>query len=300
MPKHIHPVVTFAKSGSTKLRGDVTLSEGSNITLTQSGQDIQISAAAGGGGAAVAMGMSSIGNTAGTTGTVDRQLLVVGGPNITASQSINGSSATVSVSGGPHQTASHWHLPYGPPSVNQAAPANASWYWHPFNLPVALSGSRAEVVLSVSTASQSSAAISLRIALYSRTNSTQLSMASSASQTYSWTSGTNSSTNWGGYSALRKFSVPLSVNATPGDWYYAINLQTTNAGTYSMMAASFGGNIIGFAGSTDHTSQGYYLPFVGRYTASSTDAPATVAQSNLLSDAADRMQPRFLVITNIG
>lgn len=42
-------VISVAKSGSAQLAGDVTLSEGTNVTLTQVGQDIEIAAAAGGG-----------------------------------------------------------------------------------------------------------------------------------------------------------------------------------------------------------------------------------------------------------
>ena len=41
-------VTTIAKSGSTQLSGDVTLSEGTNITLTQLANDIEIAAAGGG------------------------------------------------------------------------------------------------------------------------------------------------------------------------------------------------------------------------------------------------------------
>ena len=42
-------VKSIAKSGSSGIRGNVTLSQGTNITLTQSGQDISIAATAGGG-----------------------------------------------------------------------------------------------------------------------------------------------------------------------------------------------------------------------------------------------------------
>lgn len=45
-------VDSLAKSGDTQLTGDVTLSEGANVTLTQVGQDIQIAASTGGGGGA--------------------------------------------------------------------------------------------------------------------------------------------------------------------------------------------------------------------------------------------------------
>ncbi len=43
-------------------------------------------------------GMSNIGNTSGTTGTVNRGIVFAGGNNVTLSQSINGSSATISIS----------------------------------------------------------------------------------------------------------------------------------------------------------------------------------------------------------
>lgn len=43
-------VKSISKSGEAKLKGDVTLSEGSNITLTQSGQDIEIAASGAAGG----------------------------------------------------------------------------------------------------------------------------------------------------------------------------------------------------------------------------------------------------------
>lgn len=49
---HAHVGVhSVAKSGSSALVGDVTLSQGTNVTLTQSGNDISIAASASGGGA---------------------------------------------------------------------------------------------------------------------------------------------------------------------------------------------------------------------------------------------------------
>lgn len=62
------------------------------------GGSVVISVPSGGGGGFTG-GMSNIGNTAGTSGTIQSQMLIVGGPNITISQSINGQSATLSVSG---------------------------------------------------------------------------------------------------------------------------------------------------------------------------------------------------------
>lgn len=51
MPVTKRDVSSISKSGSAKLKGDVTLSEGSNVTITQSGQDIEIASSGGASGA---------------------------------------------------------------------------------------------------------------------------------------------------------------------------------------------------------------------------------------------------------
>ena len=73
---------------------------GNNVTLSQSinGQSATITIV-GGAGAAFSEGVSTGGNTAGTTGTVNNQVVWVGGNNITLSQSINGQSATITIIG---------------------------------------------------------------------------------------------------------------------------------------------------------------------------------------------------------
>lgn len=76
---------------------------GNNVTLSQSlngsSGTITISAAAAGAGSFTG-GMSNIGNTSGTTGVVNNQLVLAGGNNVTLSQSVNGQSATVTISAG--------------------------------------------------------------------------------------------------------------------------------------------------------------------------------------------------------
>lgn len=68
MPVTTRDVKSLSKSGSAKLKGDVTLSEGANVTLTQSGQDIAIESAAGGG--------------SGTLTTIKENNVQVGGSDI--------------------------------------------------------------------------------------------------------------------------------------------------------------------------------------------------------------------------
>lgn len=80
--------------------GTLTLAGGNNITLSQNGNAITISGGAGAAGSNT-LGMSNLGNTSGTTGVVSGsalRYLFAGGNNVTLSQSINASSATVTIS----------------------------------------------------------------------------------------------------------------------------------------------------------------------------------------------------------
>jgi len=74
--------------------GVLTLAGGNNITLSQAGNAITISGVEGGGA-----GISTYGNTAGTTGIAGDQIVFVGGSNVTLSQSIDGgaSNATITI-----------------------------------------------------------------------------------------------------------------------------------------------------------------------------------------------------------
>lgn len=80
--------------------GTVTLAGGANITLSQNGNAVTISGAAGGtGGGSFSAGVSTGGNTAGSTGVTGTRLVLVGSNNITLSQSTDANGGTVSVNG---------------------------------------------------------------------------------------------------------------------------------------------------------------------------------------------------------
>ena len=86
--------------------GSIVLAGGPNITLSGStvagGMTVSISGGAGGGAAGTnTLGMSNLGNTSGTSGTVTGsavQFVWAGGNNITLSQSLNGVSGTITIS----------------------------------------------------------------------------------------------------------------------------------------------------------------------------------------------------------
>ena len=73
-------VASISKSGSATLHGDVTLSQGTNVTLTQSGQNISIAATGGGGSGSVTSVATTSpisGGTITTTGTLSCPTCVV-------------------------------------------------------------------------------------------------------------------------------------------------------------------------------------------------------------------------------
>lgn len=82
-------VLAFMSSGT------VTLAGGNNITLSQAGNAVTIS----GGGGVFSAGVSTGGNTLGTTGAVTNRMVLVGGTNITLSQSSAAGGATVTIIG---------------------------------------------------------------------------------------------------------------------------------------------------------------------------------------------------------
>lgn len=99
-----YPQVTHQIGGNTAgatanvSSGTYVLAGGNNITLSQNGNSVTISGGAGGGDGLTA-GISTQGNTAGTTGFVSGSYQLVATNNITLSQSVNAQSATITIVG---------------------------------------------------------------------------------------------------------------------------------------------------------------------------------------------------------
>lgn len=89
--------IAASAAGSSVSDGTVVWSNSNNITFGMNGSTITATAAVGS-ASTFAAGISTQGNTLGATGLVSQQMLFVGGNNITLSQSINGQSATLTVS----------------------------------------------------------------------------------------------------------------------------------------------------------------------------------------------------------
>jgi hypothetical protein len=140
-------------------------------------------------------------------------------------------------------------------------------------------------IMSIHTSggSGSTAGLSWWVGIYTRNVST-LSLASSASSSSSWSSGTNAASNWDGVRGIRKWPVAATWNMTAGDYWPALIVRTTNAGSYSLMLAQGSGlhDYRGVAGvHSTVTTAGHMSWGVGSFTASTTAMPASIATSNL-------------------
>lgn len=262
-------------SGNTSAgAGSLVLAGGPNITLSGAtaagGMTLSISGGAGGGGGAFSAGISTAGNTAGTTGLVGSQILFVGVNNVSLSQSTNGNSATLSINvvdAGAGATVSLWpYFPYGlaTSSVNQGVTSStggssqttASLYVAPFMVPNYLSFNEVEMAISVNNTVAGTGSVSQAhmLGIYTLNAGTALSLSTSyafnihysqnsitsASLKYFW--GTNSTSNSTGLSTTNMSSIltgPRNINLfsqndslTPGHYFigYMHTYRSTGSG----------------------------------------------------------------------
>jgi len=144
-------------------------------------------------------GMSTQGNTSGTTGLVAAQLVLVGGDNVTLSQSVNGQSATLTISagaGGAAPTLSHW-ANFGGPTAALAANSgafsidtqNGTLWVFPLDQGLFPGNMSALTVQMMFTGGSSSnwtndQTIRYSLGIYTRVNASSLSLLYSASSSY--------------------------------------------------------------------------------------------------------------------
>lgn len=285
-------------SGTTALvsTGTLVLAGGSNITLSQSGNNITVSASvqtqASGGIAGTGFTGTNI------TGTLDTNGLAVSVPSVSSlsatglvSISTSASGISIGVNG---TTASVW-APWAGGRVTTGAIGNGVMQVYPLFCGDWFSASRADIYgsFSMSTSSNSSYAFTLSAAvgIYTRNGST-LSLASSGSQSYAISNTSNSSTQQ--VQGVRNISVPFAANVAPGDYWVGIMTQTASSGANWITA----NNVIlqngisnaafsGILGATTATSAQSILGF-GQFSATTTALPASVGFNQLNGTGANQ------------
>jgi hypothetical protein len=197
--------------------------------------------------------------------------------NITISQTGNTLGFSVAApGGGGGQTLSNFVFPLGATS-QLGAFSNAVMSIVPFNLGEQLTATRAMMMASISGNTNSSGTYSVSLGLYTRNVST-LSLYSSGSQSFAYAS-SQTSLAFG----MRRFSVPLNLNLTPGDYWYAVWMRSSNNGLVSIMGgggttAVFSGNFGIAANSSRQAELG-----LGIYSNASfsTAMPSSIAITNV-------------------
>jgi hypothetical protein len=237
-------------------------------------------------------GVSSGGNTSGSTGLVSNRLVFAGGNNITLSQSTGGaSSATITISAdGPLHSVT-WE-PYKPAASATSQHGNASLIFAPFLVDgrVVATQMRQFASFTVSSSSNSShgGSLSMGFGIYTKNVST-LSLMFSGSTSFAWTNTSGDSTSV--LNGIRAVTASFGqTTLTGGDYWIGVwsRSSTVNANWWtgsnvylSGLSQQFSGNFLAATNSTNQMLLGQ-----GVYTATTSGAPASVAFSQIHAGSA--------------
>lgn len=298
---------TTGQSSSSTFDARTLSFHGAGIaSVGYSGGSVVISVPAGGGAGdgVVSLGMSTEGNTAGTTGTVSsgRYIMVGSGP-ISLSQSLNGQSGTLSILGPatsslsatgqvsisvngstisigvPNPYTKSGYHPYADKVGVIMQPGQGTLQFDPMYLGEAVQYDRLVFGLNNTNSSNSSGShtLSFWVGIYTRNASTLSLLASTSSSTALTHSGTAGSYSL--YSGLRLFTIPHTSTYTQGEYWIGFVSRTTSGGangSYSNLGCSWvNSNFLGHFGSSHNTT--YQLTLgQGVYSATTSGMPGSV------------------------
>jgi len=201
------------------------------------------------------LGVSTLGNTAGNTGTTIGTVVLAGIGNVTLSQSTAvGSQATISISV-QNQRMTGYTFPDNFQVTNFTI-SDATLSLQKVVIGLNISATRVQLLMDLTGASNSSGALTISMGVYTLSGSTA-SLSTSASRNLTWTSGsaTTVSSIYGGVSGTRYRTLAFNVTLTPGDYLVGIHLKTTNNGTWRI----FGANAASIVGAVDANETNYFL-----------------------------------------
>lgn len=208
------------------------------------------------------------------------------------SVSVNGSTISLGV---PGTTESQWMPYWGSQSAIQIG--NGSIQVYPANMDRNFSASRADIYASITGAtialSTYAGTVSAFVGIYTRNGST-LSLASSGSQSYSFSNSSNN--NITAFTGMRNLSVPINVNGSPQDAWIAVMSQTASANTNAWTASNMlipgnGAPLAGILGASANATQQQALG-LGVFSVSSAALPSSMAFSAINGTASNvQMMP---------
>ena len=256
----------IAAGTQTATSGTVVFSNSNGITFGMTNQSIVTASFD-----PINIGVSTLGNTSGATGTIDgagAQFVFVGSNNITLSQSINGQSVTMTISGRPSATYSGLILaPFGGYAgplhfaQSSASLGQNSLYIYPVQVEDYLTCDHIRMPVFVSNSSSASASVqkgqTFLVGIYTRnaTNATVLTRHYSTSYTIAASHNSNASwalsmitaignsTSYNSVTASsagvnlsaslhgpREFILPVSSLFAPGEYWIAVVNSSSSAG----------------------------------------------------------------------
>lgn len=247
-----------------------------------------------GGGAGMLIGISTDGNTSGTTGLVSNQMVLVGGNNITLSQSVNGQSATLTISGaaggGGGFSIGYFEV-FPRVSLSNVSNMTATLLTQrPIFIPFQLIGSLTHnfMDIEVSRATTGSNAFTMQAAIYTFVNSTQISRLASLQNVFS-------NTATASISGIRRIRLTgfEAAGSTLSPGQYVMMLYASAAATASMNYSYRGGitaspnvGIIGggtnvVTTATSAMSNDGFRMWHGLWSTTTASPPVSVALSNV-------------------
>lgn len=317
---------TQSSSGTVALSSMIFAGAGiASVGVTNGSVVVSVPSGGGAGDGGVFAGVSNLGNTAGSTGTVSTgNFVLVGGSNISLSQSTGaaGSAATVTINA-PNSSSlvgvSPISISTNGSTVSILYDAEIYQYWNPQDGYVQVAGQQGNatmhmqparapnvtfdriafpLVVSNSTNSTGTVTVSIGLGFYTRNASTfssVLTTSGSFAATYSGT--VNNST----FAGMRLFTIPMSSSLAEGQYYVGIWSRTTTGGnncTVNQFLASQVNSVFSGIMGTASNASIQYTRGLGAYSATfSTALPGTVGVSQLLGSASIVLrQPVFYLV----
>jgi hypothetical protein len=287
-------VALSAGTNSTST-GTVVFSNSNNITFGMSNNGVvTASFNANNTASTFVLGISTQGNTAGTTGFANQSVQLVGTNGVTLSQSINGNSATITIVGDGATVNKFIAFPPGQMSSSQQTNSQISFRYVYLDNYVSMTRLDVPMILSITSSGANNTGnivFTSGCVIYTRNGSTlNPIVGTTANTTYTWASNTS---NYSNIIGLRAASFPIATALTPGEYWVGVHISTTNnssigtattqlANTVSMLCGSTytALNYAEFGSTTGASSNGLF-PMQGLCSISISNTTMTFQQSQI-------------------